>query len=101
MKNGDTYSFTYSDSGMRTSKTVNGQTTYYYLDGDRIIAEQNSNYTIAYTYGADGTPIGMQFRNSSYAVGDWDAFWYEKNLQGEQVKTIEYRFYAAKSAEYD
>ena len=31
-------------------------------------------------------PIGMMYRTTSYAVNQWDVFWYEKNLQGERVK---------------
>ncbi len=36
-------------------------------------------------YDAEGTPIGMQYRNSSYASGAFDTFWFEKNLQGDII----------------
>ena len=38
-KNNVTYSFTYNDEGIRTSKTKGNVTTTYYLEGSRIVAE--------------------------------------------------------------
>ena len=38
-----------------------------------------------YLYEADGSPIGMQYRNTSYAEGVFDTYWFEKNLQGDIV----------------
>ena len=32
--------FEYTDEGIRTSKTVNGATTHYYLNGSQILAEE-------------------------------------------------------------
>ena len=79
-------SFTYNDdSGIRTSKTKNGVTTTYYLDGSLIIAEETSGNVTVYLYDASGSPAGMQYHASSYAEDDWDIFWYEKNLQGDIV----------------
>ena len=37
-----TMSFKYNDEGIRTSKTVNGVTTNYYLNGSQIIAEETN-----------------------------------------------------------
>ena len=39
-KGGDNISYTYNADGMRTSKTVNGQTTEYILDGSTILGEK-------------------------------------------------------------
>ena len=33
-------SFAYNDEGIRTSKTVNGVTTTYYVNGGQIVAEK-------------------------------------------------------------
>ena len=77
--------FTYDDSGIRTSKTVNGVTHTYYLNGSLIAAEQWSNKFIVYLYDSTGMPIGMMYRTESYAVDQWDVFWFEKNLQGDIV----------------
>jgi YD repeat-containing protein len=30
----------------------------------------------------------MQYRNTSYAEGVFDTYWYEKNLQGDVVKIL-------------
>ena len=81
----NTLSFTYNDEGIRTSKTVNGVTHKYYLNGSNIIAEVTDSYTIVYIYDENGTPLGMQYREPTYAEGVWDVFWYEKNLQGDIV----------------
>jgi hypothetical protein len=59
----DSYSFTYNDEGIRTSKTYNNSVTHKYtLDGSRIISEQWGNHFIAYLYDESGAPIGMQYR---------------------------------------
>ncbi len=84
-QSGTTQSFTYNDEGIRTSKTVNGVTTTYYLSGSQIIAEETSGNLTVYIYDASGSPIGMQYHGSSYAEDVWDVFWYEKNLQGDIV----------------
>ena len=82
----DSYSFTYNDEGIRTSKTYNNSVTHKYtLDGSRIISEQWGNHFIAYLYDESGAPIGMQYRTSSYAENVFDTFYFEKNLQGDIV----------------
>ena len=78
-------SFTYNDDGIRTSKTVNGVKHTYKLNGSQIVSEQWEDKLIVYLYDASGAPIGMMYRTTNYAVGDFDVFWYEKNLQGDIV----------------
>ena len=34
------FTFTYNDEGIRTSKTTDGVTTTYYLNGSQILAEE-------------------------------------------------------------
>ena len=78
-------SFTYNDSGIRTSKTKNGVTTTYYLSGSQIIAEEtNGNFTV-YIYDADGSILGFQYRGADYFQNTWDTYFFEKNLQGDVV----------------
>ena len=77
VKGSTTASFTYNESGIRTSKTVNGVTTTYYLSGSQIIAEETSGVLTVYIYDANGLPIGFIRNNTNY--------WYEKNLQGDIV----------------
>jgi len=38
-----------------------------------------------YLYDEQGSPIGFQYRSSTYEVGAVDTYWYEKNLQGDVV----------------
>ena len=52
------------------------------------MAEEWSNHLVLYLYDADGSPIGMQYRNTSYAEGTFDTYWFEKNLQGDAVDLI-------------
>ena len=79
-------SFAYNDEGLRTSKTVNGVTTNYYYDGSLLIKEETPTYTTVYIYDINGSPIGFKSRKSTYADGVWDAYYYEKNLQGDITK---------------
>ena len=85
VKGSNNLTFVYNDEGIRTSKTVNGVKHTYYLNGSQIVAEQWSNKLIVYLYDSTGMPIGMMYRTTSYAVNQWDVFWYEKNLQGDVV----------------
>ena len=77
-------SFKYNDEGIRTSKTVNGVTTNYYLEGSRIIAEETNGNITVYLYNSTGI-IGFQYHASSYGANVWDTYFYEKNLQGDIV----------------
>ncbi len=83
--NGSPVTYTYNDEGIRTGKTVNGVTHTYHLSGSQIIAEEIGNELFVYMYDADGSPIGMQYTNTSYTDGVFDVYWYEKNLQGDII----------------
>ena len=78
-------SFTYNDSGIRTSKTVNGVTTTYYLDGSRIVGEETNGNITVYFYDSLGLPIGFGYNASTYGLDVFEVYWYEKNLQGDIV----------------
>ena len=78
-------SFTYNDEGIRTSKTVNGVNHTYQLNGSQIASESWGDKLIVYLYDASGSPIGMMYRTTSYAINQWDVFYFEKNLQGDVV----------------
>ena len=83
--NGKTLSFTYNDQGMRLTKTVDGVTHTYSLDGDRIVAEEWGNQLLVYFYDDDGLPMGMMYRNSSYADKQFDYYLYEKDVFGNII----------------
>ena len=57
----------------------------YHLSGSQIVAEEWGTNLVFYLYDADGSPIGMQYRNSSYAGGVFETYWFEKNMQGDIV----------------
>ena len=95
VKGSTTASFTYNESGIRTSKTVNGVTHEYVVDGTKIISdcwsESTVRHYIAYIYDAKGV-IGMAYRNSSMSAGVFEYYIFEKNLQGDIVAVYdEYR----------
>ena len=79
------YNFTYNDEGMRTSKTVNGVTTTYYVSGTQILAEETNGNVTVYLYDSEGAPLGMQYHGANYAADAWDVFWYERNIFGDVI----------------
>ncbi len=79
---GNTFSYKYNADGLRYEKTVNGVTTRQYLEGDKIIAEEevNANNTVVHTkyYIYDQTGIaGM--------VYDGTPYYFAKNMFGDVV----------------
>ena len=83
-KGSNTYSFTYNDEGIRTSKTVNGTTTYYYYSGTKLVAEETGSTVTMYIYDESGSPVG--FRTKTSSSGAWTYYWYEKNLHGVAIQ---------------
>ena len=77
--------FTYHEDGMRRTKSVGNLTHSYTYDGINLVREEWGDNTLIFLYDASGSPVGMQYRNSSYASGAWDVYFYEKNLQGDIV----------------
>ena len=82
---GTTYAFTYSDEGIRTSKTKSGVTTNYYYSDGLLIGESDNTQTILYIYDAEGAPIGMRYRKHTDAEDSWTTYWFEKNVLGDIV----------------
>ncbi len=80
---GEVYTYNYNDSGIRTSKTINGVTHTYHLDGTRILSEEYGNVLLLYIYDETGSIIGMAYRESSYASSVFDYYLFTKNLQGD------------------
>lgn len=58
--------YKYTDDGIRTEKTVNGETTTYHLDGEIVIYETKGNDTIYYQYDDSQNLIGFQLNNEQY-----------------------------------
>ena len=86
LNKGDTsVSYKYNSAGIRTEKTVNGVTHYYTLDGTKILSEEYGNVLIVYLYDEADAPIGMAYRENSYAQGVFDVYLFTKNLQGDII----------------
>ncbi len=74
----NSYSYTYNADGIRTSKTVNGTTTTFFLNGTQILAQKKGDSDISwFFYDSTGTRVGMI--RGSYV------FYYVYNLQGDVV----------------
>ncbi|MBO5111334.1 MAG: RHS repeat-associated core domain-containing protein [Clostridia bacterium] len=78
-------SFTYNDEGIRTSKNVGGTVHTYILNGSQIVSETWGQRMLLYFYDESGAPMGLQYRQSSYAAGVFDTFYFEKNIFGDIV----------------
>ena len=46
---------------------------------------RNTEHLTVYIYDDTGSPIGMKYRTSAYAVGVFDTYFFEKNLQGDII----------------
>ena len=79
------YTFTYNDEGLQTSKTASGVTHKYVWEGSTLVSESWGSNLLIYLYDESGSPIGMQYRTTSYAANVFDTFYFEKNLQGDVI----------------
>lgn len=75
-KGSTTASYAYNESGIRTSKTVNGTTTTFELDGSKIIYSTVGSNVTRYLYDESGDVIGMHYNSAAY-------YYFVKNLQGD------------------
>ena len=70
-----TVGFTYDSAGIRSSKTVNGVTTEYLLEGSKVIQAKAGSSVTKYYYDETGAPYAFRKNGSCYA--------YTKNIQGD------------------
>ena len=82
-KNSVTTSYTYNDSGIRTSKNVGGIEHTYTLDGSIILSEAYDGKLFLYYYDEKGAPIGMAYRKNSFEADVFEYYLFEKNFQGD------------------
>ena len=74
--------FCCESNGMRTQKTDNSGTTYYYYDSDKnLIGLTKGNDTLLFYYDSDGNVTSFKHNGTIY--------YYIKNLQGDIVKIID------------
>ncbi len=73
--------YSYNDSGIRTSKIINGLEHKYYLEGTNIIYETIGENTLYYFYDATGSIEGFKYSN--------DLYYYIKNGQNDIIGIID------------
>jgi len=94
-----TTSYKYNENGLRTQKTVNGQTHEYTLLGSSVTREvirDNAGtilWTIHYSYAGEGTPVSMNVNGTEY--------YYLKNAQGDITHIVDGDGNEVASYEYD
>ena len=84
-KGEETYYYTYDANGIRTSKTVNGVTHNYVLDGTKILTESYEDVFIIYIYDETGSPVGMAYMNYNFPGEEFNYYFFTKNLQGDII----------------
>lgn len=62
----NTYTYTYDENGIRTSKTVNGVTTYYNTSNGVILSQTDGANTMYFQYDTNGVPLGFICNNVQY-----------------------------------
>lgn len=60
------YSYTYDENGIRTSKTVNGVTTYFNTKDGVILSQTDGTNTWYFQYDTSGTPLGFVLNGTQY-----------------------------------
>jgi len=77
----DDITYTYDESGIRTSKTSNGVTTKYYLNGTNIIEQTDSTNTLHFYYDSSSELIGFNYADNDY--------FYVKNQKGDITDIVD------------
>ena len=78
---GLTVSYTYDDSGIRTSKTVNGTETQYYLNGSTILTQITGDDRLDFFYDDNGLLLGFSYNGEKY--------YYIRNLQNDIIGILD------------
>ena len=86
-------SYKYTDDGIRTEKTVNGETTTYHLDGEIVIYETKGNDTIYYQYDSNQNLIGFKLNDEQY--------YYIRNGQNDIIGILDNSLNQVVSYTYD
>lgn len=76
-QNGAFVKYIYNEDGIRTSKTSNGVTTKFYLDGTNIIEQTDGATTLYFFYDSVGEIVGFKYNGNNYL--------YIKNSMGDIV----------------
>ena len=88
---GNIAEYKYNANGIRTTKISNGFTTSYYLNGNKIVRQQDNLNTLDFYYGASG--ISGFHITSSNAIYNGTTlnhdFYYKKSLQGDIIGIVD------------
>ena len=60
------YTYTYDENGIRASKTVNDNTTYYNTKDGVILSQTDGTNTMYFQYDNSGTPLGFVYNETQY-----------------------------------
>lgn len=60
------YSYTYDETGIRTSKTINDKTTYYNTKDGVILSQTDGTNTMYFQYDTNGFPLGFIYNGIQY-----------------------------------
>ena len=86
--------YKYNYAGIRTSKTVNGVETKYYLDGSKVIYEKTEGQDIIYYfYDENGEVAGIKYKGEQY--------YFIKNIQNDIIGILNSNLEQIVSYEYD
>ena len=78
---GSTTSYTYDEAGIRLSKTINGNTTTFYVVDGELLGQQSPACTLQFLFDENGTKYGLIYNGTTY--------FYDLNLQGDVVGIID------------
>ena len=87
-KAGTSASYKYDDSGVRTSKTVNGVTTNYYRAGNLAVGEISTERGLEYILDANGGIYGIYYRSLKSGLQCGDTYYFAYNAQGDVIGLI-------------
>ncbi|MBQ2809515.1 MAG: hypothetical protein IJF11_01335 [Clostridia bacterium] len=99
--------YDYSDSGIRSRKTVDGVIHNYIYEGTTLLYEYYGEVFIAYFYDESGAPIGMAYRDGSKAnlnlpmEEQFEYYYFTKNLQGDIMIVMSDNGIAVAAYSYD
>ena len=100
-KTGTSASYKYDDSGVRTSKTVNGVTTNYYRAGNLAVGEISTERGLEYILDANGGIYGIYYRSLKSGLQCGDTYYFAYNAQGDVIGLYTYQGDLVASYSYD
>ena len=86
IKTGITATYKYDDSGVRTSKTVNGVTTNYYFAGSQALGQSSSDgSSVKYLMDVNGSIYGIYYMHRETDATRGDTYYFEYNAKGDDI----------------